>query len=92
MIGGVNLLVSFSITLWVALRSRETKIDSWWGVFAAFWQIVKERPSVLFWPQPESESPADVKDGKDGKDGGKKPDQASGAKADAPPAKADGKS
>ena len=32
MIGGVNLLVSFSITLWVALRSRETKIDSWWGV------------------------------------------------------------
>ena len=92
MIGGVNLLVSFSITLWVALRSRETKIDSWWGVFAAFWQIVREKPSVLFWPQPESESPADVKDGKDGKDGGKKTDQASGAKADAPPAKADGKS
>ena len=92
MIGGVNLLVSFSITLWVALRSRETKIDSWWGVFAAFWQIVREKPSVLFWPQPESESPADVKDGKDGKDGGKKPDQAPGAKTDVPPAKADGKS
>ncbi len=92
MIGGVNLLVSFSITLWVALRSRETKIDSWWGVFAAFWQIVKERPSVLFWPQPESESPADAKDTKDGKDGGKKPDQAPGAKTDAPPAKPDGKS
>lgn len=49
-IGGVNLWVSFSITLWVALRSRETKIDSWWHIFRSVHQIIKERPLSLILP------------------------------------------
>ena len=32
LIGVVNLVVSFMLTLWVALRSREAKIDSWLGI------------------------------------------------------------
>nr|WP_329541375.1 hypothetical protein [Kingella kingae] len=50
MIGSVNLWVSFSITLWVALRSRETKIDSWWSIMRCVKQIAKERPLSLFFP------------------------------------------
>ena len=59
MIGAVNLWVSFSITLWVALRSRETTIDSWWGIVRDLRQIIKERPLSLFLPlQLPSESVA----------------------------------
>lgn len=50
MIGTVNLWVSFSITLWVALRSRETKIDSWVDIARCVKQIAKERPLSLFLP------------------------------------------
>lgn len=50
LIGGVNLWVSFSITLWVALRSRETRIDSWWEIARELRHIIKERPLSLFLP------------------------------------------
>lgn len=50
LIGCVNLAVSFSLTLWVALRSREAKVDSWWQIIKAAGHIVKERPSSLFLP------------------------------------------
>lgn len=54
MIGSVNLLVSFGITLWVALRSRETAIDSWWAIFKCFCRIVRQRPLSLIWPTDEA--------------------------------------
>nr|WP_244773322.1 recombinase [Alysiella crassa]UOP07245.1 recombinase [Alysiella crassa] len=60
MIGAVNLWVSFSITLWVALRSRETRIESWWAIFREVKTIAKERPLSLFLPMqlpPEPASP-----------------------------------
>lgn len=50
LIGMVNLIVSFSITLWVALRSRETQIGSWWGILSNLWQIVRQRPLSLILP------------------------------------------
>lgn len=50
LIGAVNLWVSFAITLWVALRSRETKIDSWWAIMRCVVQIGRERPWSLFLP------------------------------------------
>lgn len=66
LIGAVNLLVSFSITLWVALRSRETQIASWWGIVKNLYNIVCERPLSLILPlqlpvEPTSkkESPAE---------------------------------
>ncbi|QMT33819.1 recombinase [Conchiformibius steedae DSM 2580] len=70
LIGGVNLWVSFSITLWVALRSRETRIDSWWRIFRCVWQIAKERPWSLFfpWQLPQDAIAAAVKENKDGKE------------------------
>ncbi|WP_274584244.1 recombinase [Neisseria leonii] len=49
-IGAVNLWVSFSITLWVALRSRETKMISWWRVLRHVGQIARQRPLSLFLP------------------------------------------
>ena len=70
LIGGVNLWVSFAITLWVALRSRETRIDSWWRIFRCVWQIAKERPWSLFlpWQLPQDAIAAVVKENKDGKE------------------------
>lgn len=50
MIGSVNLWVSFMLTLSVALRSRETKIDSWWGIFKCVADIARERPLSLLLP------------------------------------------
>ncbi|XXQ68209.1 site-specific recombinase [Neisseriaceae bacterium B1] len=64
LIGTVNLLVSFSITLWVALRSRETQIDSWWGIFKSFCQIIKERPLSLILPLQLPPEPVPKKDNK----------------------------
>ena len=49
-IGATNLIVSFSLTLGVALRSREAKIDSWWNILKGVRQIIKERPARLFFP------------------------------------------
>ena len=50
LIGIVNLAVSFSLTLFVALRSRGTEIDSWYNILQAFWQIIKRRSLSLFFP------------------------------------------
>lgn len=40
----------FSLTLWVALRSLNTEIDSWWAIWHEVCQIVKKRPLSLFFP------------------------------------------
>lgn len=50
LIGGVNLLVSFSMTLWLALRSLGTEIESWGNIVKCFFQIAKKRPLSLFLP------------------------------------------
>lgn len=58
LIGIVNLLVSFSITLWVALRSRETHIDSWWSIIKSLIEITRERPLSLILPMQLPPEPA----------------------------------
>ena len=40
----------FSLTLWVALRSLNAEIDSWWPIWHEVCQIVKKRPLSLFLP------------------------------------------
>ncbi|MDK4679429.1 site-specific recombinase [Kingella negevensis] len=50
LIGGVNLMVSFALTLRVALRAREAKIESWWSVFKCGYQLIKEKPLSLILP------------------------------------------
>lgn len=50
LIGLTNLLVSFSLTLWLALRSREAKIDSWWSIIQAARHILKGNRASLFFP------------------------------------------
>lgn len=57
LIGVVNLIVSFMLTLWVALRSREAKIDSWLGIFQCAWQQIRAQPMNLFYPK---DLPADA--------------------------------
>lgn len=50
LIGVVNLIVSFSLTLWVALRSLGAEIDSWKNIAKCVWQIAKQRPLSLILP------------------------------------------
>ena len=50
LIGLMNLFVSFALTLWVALRAREAKIDSWWAIIQAAQQILKGNKASLFFP------------------------------------------
>lgn len=50
MIGLVNLLVSFSLTLWVALRSLGAEIKSWKEIFGYVKKIIKQRPLSLILP------------------------------------------
>ena len=49
-IGLVNLVVSFTLALFVALRSRDTKIDSVGNLCKSFWQQIKANPLILFFP------------------------------------------
>lgn len=69
-IGSVNLLVSFSITMWVALRSRESRVDSWWEIIKCVFAIAKARPLSLVLPMqlpPEPPTPSDTTDSKNKK-------------------------
>lgn len=50
LIGLVNLIVSFSLTLWLALRSLGTEIDDWGEIGCGVWKIVKRRPLSLILP------------------------------------------
>jgi len=49
-IGLVNLVVSFTLALFVALRSRGTKIGSVGNLCKSFWQQIKANPLILFFP------------------------------------------
>ena len=58
LIGAVNLLVSFSITLWVALRSRDAVLDNPLQIIGSTVSLVKQKPKSLFFPPgdpPEAE-------------------------------------
>lgn len=50
LIGLVNLIVSFSLTLWLALRSLNAKIDSWWDIFVCILKILRKKPLSLLLP------------------------------------------
>ncbi|HFC8518277.1 TPA: site-specific recombinase [Neisseria weaveri] len=50
MIGLVNLVVSFSLALTVALRSRDSRIDSIPKLISSIWQQAKANPLSLFFP------------------------------------------
>lgn len=50
LIGLVNLIVSFSLTLWLALRSLNTQIDSWWDIFVCILKILRKKPLSLVLP------------------------------------------
>lgn len=50
LIGLVNLIVSFSLTLWLALRSLNTQIDSWWDIFVCVLKILRKKPLSLVLP------------------------------------------
>lgn len=54
MVGLVNLAVSFSITLWVALRSRDTRLSSPGNVVKILFQLLRQNPAQLFFPPPDN--------------------------------------
>ncbi|OOF69698.1 site-specific recombinase [Rodentibacter caecimuris] len=50
LIGIVNLIVSFSLTLWIALRSLNAEVESWKELGRAIWQLIKKQPLNLIFP------------------------------------------
>ena len=50
LIGVVNLAVSFSFTLSLALRSLGATVDSWESIAKCVWQILKQKPLSLILP------------------------------------------
>lgn len=50
MIGMTNLLVSFGLTLFVALRARRVKYAEWGALFRLILTHFVTRPSDFFWP------------------------------------------
>ena len=52
LIGLVNLWVSFTLALWVALRARDSKIDSFSMLASTIWTQIKENPLNLIFPVP----------------------------------------
>lgn len=59
MIGLVNLIVSFWLALWIALRARETHIGDVFGLARAFGKRVGESPRLLVLPPPVEENPSE---------------------------------
>lgn len=67
MIGVVNLFVSFSLALIVALRSRGTRIESLSKVIDSMWMQIKAYPMSLIYPvQTASDIQKAVKENKNG--------------------------
>jgi site-specific recombinase len=54
LIGSVNLLVSFWLALWLALRARATRLGSLPSLFARFGEQVRANPRLLFVPPRDS--------------------------------------
>ncbi|MGB4883174.1 MAG: recombinase [Neisseria sp.] len=52
LIGLINLWVSFTLALWVALRARDSKIDSFSMLASTIWTQIKENPLNLIFPVP----------------------------------------
>lgn len=53
MIGLVNLIVSFWLALWIALRARETRIGDLFGLLRTFGERVRAAPRLLVLPPPD---------------------------------------
>lgn len=62
-IGAVNLWVSFSLALYVALRARGTRIGALEGVLQAYVARIRQRPREFLFP-PVSANPTDTELGK----------------------------
>ncbi len=54
LIGAVNLLVSFSLALLVALRSKEVEFTEWKGLGSLVWRHFLVNPWDFFFPRSES--------------------------------------
>ncbi len=75
MIGGVNLWVSFSLALAVALRAREARVASPPKLAQALWRQIRRRPLSLLFPpdQQQEENGQDPPEGGTGRDSSRDP-------------------
>lgn len=53
-IGATNLLVSFSLALLVALKSRGVRFAQWWPLLCLVWRHLRQHPKDFFWPPSQS--------------------------------------
>jgi len=60
LIGIVNLMVSFSLALFVALRSKEVRFFGWGRLIRLVFGHVISHPSDFFWPRPQPMSYARI--------------------------------
>jgi site-specific recombinase len=64
LIGLTNLLVSFSLTLFVALRARKVRYSQWKPLLRLLLTHFVTRPSDFFWPpKPQAANNTDNKTG-----------------------------
>ncbi|MFO7551661.1 MAG: site-specific recombinase [Haliea sp.] len=59
LIGGINLWVSFSLALAVALRARGTRMSRGPELTGALWRQIRQQPSALLFPPAPQESGSD---------------------------------
>jgi len=54
LIGVTNLMVSFNLALFVALKARGVRFAQWWPLLCLLWQHLRRHPKDFFWPPPPS--------------------------------------
>ena len=57
LIGLTNLLISFSLALWVAMRSREVHFSAVWSLMPHIWQRLLRHPLDFFLPVDPKQEP-----------------------------------
>ncbi|ONG41727.1 recombinase [Alkanindiges hydrocarboniclasticus] len=62
LIGLTNLLVSFGLALFVALRARQVKYEQWRPLLRLLLTHFMTRPSDFFWPPKEDKTTASLED------------------------------
>ncbi len=61
LIGVTNLMVSFSLALFVALKARGVRFAQWRPLLCLLWQHLRHHPKDFFWPPAADNSTASAK-------------------------------
>jgi site-specific recombinase len=57
-VGVINVSVSFSLAMWVAIRARQVSTPERHAIYRALWDRLNERPFSFLWPRKDEVVPA----------------------------------